>query len=53
MASEREEKVKQLVSRLPWGVAQWETQIVASLPRQLEGALPTVEQIEAELGGGS
>lgn len=37
----------------PIGVAQWETQIVASLPKELEGALPTVEQIEAELGGGS
>jgi hypothetical protein len=36
----------------PIGVAQWETQILASLPKELEGSLPTVEQIEAELGGG-
>jgi hypothetical protein len=37
----------------PIGVAQWETQIVASLPKELEGSLPTVAEIEAELGGGS
>ncbi|MBK6518505.1 MAG: DUF1016 family protein [Polyangiaceae bacterium] len=36
----------------PIGVAHWETQIVASLPKELQGALPTVEEIEAELGGG-
>ena len=34
----------------PIGVADWQTQIVKSLPRELEGALPTVEEIEAELG---
>jgi len=33
----------------PIGVAQWETQIVKSLPRELKGVLPTVEQLEAEL----
>ena len=34
----------------PIGVAEWETRLVDSLPRELEGALPTVEQLEAELG---
>lgn len=33
----------------PIGVAQWETEIVKTLPSELEGVLPTVEQIEAEL----
>jgi predicted nuclease of restriction endonuclease-like (RecB) superfamily len=35
----------------PIGVAAWETKIVESLPKELEGALPTVAQIEAELAG--
>jgi predicted nuclease of restriction endonuclease-like (RecB) superfamily len=34
----------------PIGVAQWETQLVETLPADLEGSLPTVAQIEAELG---
>ncbi len=33
----------------PIGVAEWETRLVASLPAELEGALPSVEQLEAEL----
>jgi predicted nuclease of restriction endonuclease-like (RecB) superfamily len=33
----------------PIGVAEWETKIVASLPEELRGSLPTVEEIEAEL----
>lgn len=33
----------------PIGVAQWETSIVRSLPKELVGILPTVEEIEAEL----
>ena len=33
----------------PIGVAQWQTQIVDSLPESLEGSLPTIEQIESEL----
>lgn len=33
----------------PVGVAQWETQLVEKLPKALEGSLPTVEEIEAEL----
>lgn len=37
----------------PIGVAQWETKLVESLPKELEGSLPTVEEIEAELGGDS
>ena len=34
----------------PIGVAEWETKIVESLPGNLKGSLPTVEEIEAELG---
>jgi predicted nuclease of restriction endonuclease-like (RecB) superfamily len=33
----------------PVGVADWETKIVEKLPKDLEGSLPTIEQIEAEL----
>lgn len=33
----------------PIGVAEWETRLVASLPAELEGVLPSVEQLEAEL----
>ena len=33
----------------PIGVAPWETKIVDRLPVELEGSLPTVEEIEAEL----
>lgn len=33
----------------PIGVAEWETQITKSLPEELRGSLPTVEEIEAEL----
>ncbi|WP_318258810.1 DUF1016 domain-containing protein [Geobacter anodireducens] len=36
--------------RKPIGVAEWETRIVAALPEELKGSLPTVEEIEAELG---
>jgi len=32
----------------PLGVADWETRLVEKLPKELEGVLPTVEQIEAE-----
>jgi predicted nuclease of restriction endonuclease-like (RecB) superfamily len=35
----------------PIGVAEWETQIHESLPAELRGSLPTVEEIEAELSG--
>ena len=35
----------------PIGVAQWERQITQSLPDDLKSSLPTVEEIEAELGG--
>ena len=34
----------------PIGVAGWETRIVEKLPADLKGSLPTVEEIEAELG---
>jgi predicted nuclease of restriction endonuclease-like (RecB) superfamily len=33
----------------PIGVAGWETKIVEKLPEYLEGSLPSVEEIEAEL----
>jgi hypothetical protein len=33
----------------PIGVAQWQTKLVESLPRNLKGSLPTVADIEAEL----
>jgi predicted nuclease of restriction endonuclease-like (RecB) superfamily len=36
----------------PISVAEWETQIVEKLPEELKGSLPTVEEIEAELGAG-
>ena len=35
----------------PIGVAEWETRITKSLPKELKGSLPTVEEIEAELEG--
>ena len=35
--------------RKPIGVAEWETKLVATLPEDLKGSLPTVEEIEAEL----
>jgi len=34
----------------PIGVAQWATRIVDALPKDLESSLPTIAQIEAELG---
>jgi len=36
--------------RRPMGVAQWETQLTQSLPEDLKGSLPTIEEIEAEFG---
>jgi predicted nuclease of restriction endonuclease-like (RecB) superfamily len=33
----------------PIGVAEWETRLVETLPEELQGSLPTVEQLEAEL----
>jgi len=35
----------------PIGVAQWQTRIVKSLPKELRGSLPTIEELEKELGG--
>ena len=35
----------------PMGVAEWETRLVDSLPQELRGSLPTIEEIEAELNG--
>lgn len=36
-------------SRQPISVAEWETQLTQSLPANLQGSLPTIEEIEAEL----
>lgn len=36
----------------PIGVAEWEKQITENLPDELKSSLPTIEEIEAELGGG-
>ena len=33
----------------PIGVAQWESKLVRTLPKNLKGILPTVEEFEAEL----
>lgn len=33
----------------PIGVAEWQTQLVQSLPEPLKGSLPSIEEIEAEL----
>jgi predicted nuclease of restriction endonuclease-like (RecB) superfamily len=35
--------------RKPIGVAEWKTKLVESLPKNLQGKLPTIEEIEAEL----
>jgi predicted nuclease of restriction endonuclease-like (RecB) superfamily len=35
----------------PIGVADWKKQLTEFLPTELKGSLPTVEEIEAELGG--
>ncbi|MFH1314388.1 MAG: PDDEXK nuclease domain-containing protein [Candidatus Eisenbacteria bacterium] len=34
----------------PIGVAEWKTKIVKSLPKKFKGSLPTIEELEAELG---
>lgn len=34
----------------PIGVAEWQTRLVESLPKKLRGSLPTVEELERELG---
>jgi predicted nuclease of restriction endonuclease-like (RecB) superfamily len=36
----------------PIGVAEWETQLVENLPRELKGSLPSIKELEAELAGG-
>jgi len=33
----------------PIGVAAWQTKLVKSLPKELKGSLPTIEEIEKEL----
>jgi hypothetical protein len=34
----------------PIGVAEWQTQLVQSLPEELKGSLPSIQEIEAEFG---
>ena len=34
----------------PIGIANWRTKLVASLPTELKGKLPSIKEIEAELG---
>lgn len=34
----------------PIGVAEWKTKLTRALPKRLKGNLPTIEEIEAELG---
>jgi hypothetical protein len=34
----------------PIGVAEWRTRLVATLPKKLRSALPSIEDIERELG---
>jgi hypothetical protein len=34
----------------PIGVAEWKTKLTRSLPKKMKGSLPTIEEIEAELG---
>lgn len=36
----------------PIGVAQWKTRMVKSLPKELKGSLPTIEELEDELEHG-
>ncbi len=36
----------------PIGVAEWQTKLVKTLPKELKDSLPTVEEIERELGNG-
>ena len=38
-------------SKQPISIAEWETQLTQSLPENLRGSLPTIEEIEAELSG--
>jgi len=35
----------------PFGVAEYETKIIESLPEKLKGSLPTIEEIEQEFEG--
>ncbi len=37
--------------RRPMGVSQWESRLTQSLPDDLKGSLPTIEEIEKELEG--
>ncbi len=37
----------------PIGVAEWQTRLVESLPKKLRGSLPTVAELERELGESS
>lgn len=34
----------------PIGVAEWKNQMVSALPEELKSSLPSIEEIEKELG---
>jgi len=36
--------------RKPIGIANWRTRLIASLPKELKGQLPTIKEIEKEFG---
>jgi hypothetical protein len=52
--------VQRAVAQIPWrsnlghskpmGIAEWETQITRTLPEDLKPSLPSIEEIEKELG---
>jgi predicted nuclease of restriction endonuclease-like (RecB) superfamily len=37
----------------PIGVAEWKTKLTRSLPKKMKDSLPTIEEIEAEMGKGA
>lgn len=47
--------VQQVAAQIPWShnvvLLNKETRLVDSLPQELQGSLPTIEEIEAELNG--
>jgi len=50
----KREFVQELLAQLTWYHnmeigSDWETHVVKSLPRELRGSLPSIEEIEAEL----
>ncbi len=46
----RKNKLIAEYAQKPMGVAQWQTKITRSLPKELKSSLPTIAEIEKELG---